>query len=67
MVVKLRWIGPRGRFLNAVPSRDLTARDLHELQAREGITEAEILASGLYERIEEESDGAEGISQDSDQ
>jgi hypothetical protein len=62
--IKLRWIGPRGRFLNAVPTRDLTARDLQELRAREGITEAEILASGLYEIIEdeEESDGTESVS-----
>lgn len=45
-----RYIG-KGRYLMAVPARDLTAADLADVQEREGITRATIEASGIYEPV----------------
>jgi len=42
-----RYVGPG--WLNGVPARDLLPADLAELADREGIDEAAIVASGLYE------------------
>lgn len=49
--IVFRWIGHSGSYLNAVPSRDLTAEDLVELEDREGIDSADIELSGLYELV----------------
>lgn len=52
MNMRLKYIG-RGAALPHVPARDLTEQDFierRELWADEGITEAVILNSGLYEK-----------------
>jgi len=47
-----RWVGREGQYVIGVPTRDLTAADLLEIERREGITEEEIALTGLYERVE---------------
>lgn len=42
-----KYIG-KGAFIMGVPARDLSEADLAEVLDREGITRAEIEASGLY-------------------
>lgn len=50
--ITYRFIGAPGQYLNAVPARDLVGADLVELEAREGITAADIERSGLYEPVD---------------
>lgn len=47
-----RYIGTGGRYLMGVPKRDLISEDLLGVYQREGITRADIEASGLYELVE---------------
>lgn len=42
-----RYVGPG--YLMGVPARDLTAADLLEVREREGVSRAEIEATGIYE------------------
>ena len=48
--IRYRYIG-KGRYLMAVPARDLTAADLIDVLEREGITRGTIEASGIYEPV----------------
>ena len=48
--IRYRYIGA-GRYLMAVPARDLTAADLIDVREREGITRATIELSGIYEPV----------------
>ena len=47
-----RYVGG-GEYVMGVPARDLMPEDLIEVEEREGITEAEIVASGLYVPMED--------------
>ena len=48
--IRYRYLGA-GRYMMAVPARDLTAADLIDVEEREGITQPMIEASGIYEAI----------------
>ena len=47
--IRFRYLGPG--YLMGVPARDLTAADLIDVLEREGVTAAEIEASGAYEPV----------------
>ena len=41
-------------YISEAPPRDLTDDDVKEIEAREGITEADLIASGVYEKVKED-------------
>jgi hypothetical protein len=62
-----KYVGDGG-YIVGVPARNLTIDDLQEIESREGISQAVIRASKLYEKVKEQGgrDGrTESVSTDS--
>lgn len=44
---------PKMGYLTGVPTRDLTDEDIKEVEAKAGIKEKDLIASGVYTKIKE--------------